>query len=384
MVNHPRRFRRSPRAVWLAAAVACAALAVANAQVRYARPLDIYVVDVEGGNATLFVSPTGESLMIDSGNGGAAAQRDAGRIVAAATDAGVTRIDHLITTHWHSDHYGGLAELAARMPIGEFIDHGPNAPDDFLSRAAGEFLQNTYAPLVAQAKHRVVKPGDRITVGGLDVLIVASSGSVIATAVPGGGKPNPLCATFKPGENNAEDPLSVATFVTNGKFRTFHPGDLTKNKEFELMCPANRLGTVDVLLGMHHGVDSSNSDVLVHAVRPRVGIMNNGIRKGGQPDVMKTVYSSPGLEDLWQMHASQLSGQEYTAPGLFIANGVDEPQTSMPLAPMAAPQAGAAVPPPPAHNGPAYWIKVSARPDGTFTVTNARNGFSKTYDPIDR
>src|SRR4029077_19356577 len=147
----------------------------------------------------------------------------------------------------------------------------------------------------------------------------------------------------------------------------------------ELMCPSNRIGTVDVLLGLHHGVDTSNSEVLVHALRPRVAIMNNGTRKGGQPEVMKTLHSSPGLEDLWQMHFSQLSGQEYTVPGMFIANVPDEPLAAMPVAPILAPQPGSDARPAPAHDGTAYWIKVSARADGSFTVTNGRNGFSKQY-----
>jgi competence protein ComEC len=147
------------------------------------------------------------------------------------------------------------------------------------------------------------------------------------------------------------------------------------------MCPASRIGTVDVLLGLHHGQASSNSEVLVHALRPRVAVMNDGTRKGGEPEVMKTVHSSPGLEDLWQIHFSQLSGQEYTVPGLFIANTLDQVPTAMPVAPIPAPQPGPNAPPAPVHNGTAYWIKVSAQQDGTFTVTNSRNGFSKTYKP---
>jgi competence protein ComEC len=130
---------------------------------------------------------------------------------------------------------------------------------------------------------------------------------------------------------------------------------------------------------LHHGQASSNSDVLVHALRPRVAIMNNGTRKGGEPEVMKTVHSSPGLEDLWQLHFSLLSGQEYTVPGMFIANTTDDQQPAMPVAPTPAPAPGASAAPPPAHNGAAYWIKLSAQRDGSFTVTNARNGFSKTY-----
>ena len=346
------------------------------AQTRAVKTLDIYIVDVEGGNATLFVSPSGESLLIDTGNAGAAAVRDAGRIMAAVKDAGLARIDHLITTHWHGDHFGGMTELAARVPIRNFIDHGPNVQP---GAAADEFLQKTYPQLFAQAKHTVATPGMKIPVAGLDVIVVTSAGETIKAALPGAGGANPNCASFRPGENNAEDPMSVGTHVTFGKFRTIHLGDLTKNKEFELMCPTSRIGTVDVLLGLHHGVDTSNSEVLVHALRPRVAIMNNGTRKGGQPEVMKTLHASPGLENVWQMHFSQLSGQEYTVPGMLIANQTDEPLAAMPVAPIAAPPPGPGAPPAPLHNGTANWIKVSAQPDGSFMVTNGRNGFNKTY-----
>ena len=354
----------------------CLSAALPQAQTVPVKTLDIYVVDVEGGNATLLVAPSGESLLIDSGNSGAAAVRDADRIIAAAHAAGLTRIDNLITTHWHGDHFGGMAELAARIPIRHFIDHGPNVQP---AAATDEFLEKTYPRIYANAMHTVAKPGSKISVAGLDVLVVTSAGVTIKEALPGAGAANRYCSNFKPGENNAEDPMSVGTYVTFGRFRTIHLGDLTKNKEFELMCPSNRIGTVDVLLGLHHGVDTSNSEVLIHALRPRVAIMNNGTRKGGQPEVMKTLHSSPGLEDLWQMHFSQLSGQEYTVPGMFIANVLDEPLAAMAVAPIPAPRPGSDAPPAPAHEGTAYWIKVSARADGSFTVTNGRNGFSKQY-----
>jgi beta-lactamase superfamily II metal-dependent hydrolase len=358
------------------AIAAVLAAGMMRAQTPASRTLDVYVIDVEGGNATLFVSPSRESLLIDTGNAGAAAVRDAGRIMDAVKDAGLPKIDHLIITHWHGDHFGGLAELAAKVPIGEFIDHGPNVQP---GEAADTFLQKTYAPLAAKVKHTVAKPGDKIAMTGVDVRVVTSAGQTIKSPLPGAGQPNPYCAAFKAAENNAEDPQSVGIHVTFGKFRTVHLGDLTKNKEFELMCPNNRIGTLDVFLGLHHGVNTSSSEVMMHAVRPRVAIINNGTRKGGQPDVMKILLSSPGLENLWQIHFSQLGGQEYTVPGMFIANLTDEAPAAMPVAPIAAPAPGPNTPPPPAHNGPAFWIKVSAQQDGTFTVTNARNKFSKTY-----
>ncbi|HEY2382023.1 MAG TPA: MBL fold metallo-hydrolase [Terriglobia bacterium] len=342
------------------------------------KALEIYVVDVEGGNATLFVSPSGESVLIDSGNGGAAAPRDAGRIMAAMKDAGVQQIDHLITTHWHADHFGGMAELASHVTIREFIDHGPNVPTD---RAADEFVKTTYPQLYAKSKHTVAKPGDRIPVAGLEWRIVEAGGQHITSPVPGGGKPNASCAAFKAQDvDMTENAQSVGSHVMFGKFRALHLGDLTWNKEFDLMCPQNRLGAVDLWIVSHHGQAISNSEVLAHAIQPRAAIMNNGTRKGGQPEAMRIIHSIPGLEDLWQLHFSQLSGQEYTVPGMFIANTVDDAQTAMPIAPFQQ-AAGAPTPPAPAHNGTAYWIKVSAQADGTFTVTNTRNNFSKTYRP---
>ena len=124
-------------------------VALSAAQSGPARTLDIYVVDVEGGNATLFVAPNRESVLIDSGNGGAAATRDADRIMAAAHAAGLSQIDHLITTHWHGDHFGGMAELASRIPVREFIDHGPNVQP---AAAADDFLQKVYPTLYTERK----------------------------------------------------------------------------------------------------------------------------------------------------------------------------------------------------------------------------------------
>jgi competence protein ComEC len=348
---------------------------VLSAQTR--TTLDIYLIDVEGGNATLFVAPSGESLLIDTGNGGAAAPRDGDRIMAAVKDAGLTRLDRLITTHYHGDHFGAMENVAGRIPIGEFIDHGPNVQPN---PATDAFLEKVYPTLYAKSRHTVVKPGDRIAMKGLDVRVVASAGQGITSALPGAGQSNPYCSTHKPKDADpSENAQSVGTHFTFGRFKTVHLGDLTWNKEYDLVCPNNRLGTVDLFIVTHHGQPVSNAPVLVHAIAPRVGIMNNGTRKGGQPDAMNVLFSSPGLEDLWQIHFSLLSGQEYTVPGLFIANGVDEQPAAMPIAAAVAPALGRGATPPPAHNGPAHWIKVAAKEDGSFTVTNARNGFSKLY-----
>src|SRR5262245_34191110 len=284
----------------LPAALAAASLIAANpaAQTRSSKSLQIYVVDVEGGNATLIVPPSGESLLIDTGN--PSNGRDAARIIAAAADAGVKQIDHLIITHYHGDHIGGLPELLPRMPVRHFIDHGPNIDP----MGSGAKFEAVYKEMYAKAKHTVAKPGMRLPIAGLETVVVTSNGDLISKPLPGSGRPNPYCAQFKPSPNNLEDPMSVGVHITFGSFRTVHLGDLTRNKEFELMCPNNRIGTVDVMLGVHHGQATSNSETIIHALRPRVVIMNNGTRKGGEPETMRSLFTSPGLEDLWQIHFS--------------------------------------------------------------------------------
>jgi beta-lactamase superfamily II metal-dependent hydrolase len=316
--------------------------------------LEIYVIDVEGGKSTLVVSPSGESMLIDTGNIGDGAQRDADRIMAAVADAGLQRIDHLVTTHWHRDHVGAMASIANRIPIQDFIDHGPNVQPD---PAIDTFLRRTYPHLYHRSTHIVVRAGDTIPIAGLDVRVVTSAGATIQAPLPGAGDPNSLCTRVRPpAADKTENGQSIGLHLVFGRFRALDLGDVTINQEFALMCPDNRIGAVDLFMVSHHGQPSSNSKVLVHALNARVAIMNNGIHKGGQPQVMEVLHSAPGLEDLWQLHASQLTGQEYAVPGVFIAN------LEAPI-----------------HNGPAHWLKVSALSDGSFSVTNTRNGFTKLY-----
>jgi beta-lactamase superfamily II metal-dependent hydrolase len=351
----------------LAAGLALIATA-AMAQNQPAKTLDMYVVDTEGGHAILYVSPSGESLLEDTGNPGG---RDTDRIMAVIEAAGVKQIDHLILTHYHVDHVGGLAELAKRIPIKHFIDHGATVE----AREQVPDFQKSYAELYNAAKHTVVKPGDKIPFGGVDITVVTSAGQAIRTPLPGGGKPNPACADFKPRDEthvDPENPQSVGVVYTFGKFRTINLGDYTWNAEEKLMCPNNPIGKVDLYLTSHHGIDQSGSPALVHGLEPRVAIMHNSTRKGGAIQTMQILHTSPGLEDIWQLHWAYAAGLEQNSPGLFIAN-IEEPEAAAGVITKTPSQGRGG------HTGAAFWIKVSARADGSFTVTNTRNNFSKTY-----
>jgi len=382
---------------------------LAAAQTKSSKTLDMYFIDTEGGLSALYVSPTGESLLIDTGNPGG---RDTDRIMDTLNMAGVKQIDHLILTHYHVDHIGGLQELAKRIPIKHFIDHGPSIEP----REQVPGFQAMYAELYAKAAHTVAKPGDKIPFAGASVEVVTSAGQSLKTPIAGApraGKPNPACADFTPRDESRVDPdnhQSVGVVISYGKFRTVNLGDFTYNREKELMCPNNPIGTVDLYLTSHHGIDQSGSPALVHGLHPRVAVMHNSTRKGGAVPTMQNLYSSPGLEDIWQLHWSYAAGIEYNSPALFIANPEDLPTLANVLLnppptfgqgpargaaagpPVGAPPAGApptGAPAAPAagrgrgfaggHTGPAFLIKASAQADGSFTVTNTRNNFSKTY-----
>ena len=314
--------------------------------------LQIYFVDVEGGQATLIVSPSGQSMLVDAGWPGKFGPGGADRIAAVAKLAGIKQIDYMFLTHYHLDHVGGVPELAAQIPIVTYVDHGPNTETDIMARG----LEAAYNQLESKAKHVVVKPGDRIPIQGLDVEVVEAAGAGISKPVEGGGQANGACAGVKPlAADLTENAQSAGFILRYGKFRFADLGDLTWNKELALMCPENPLGTVDVFLVSHHGMDISNSPALVDTLHPRAAVMNNGAKKGGSPRAWDVVRNAPGLEDLWQLHYSLAGGEKHNSPETYIAN----PETS-----------GACQ---------GRWLKLTAEADGSFTIVNSRNGFAKKY-----
>ena len=344
-MNRMRAFLRSAGA---AALVLCLCLP-GTAWSAGRRNLEIYFVDVEGGQATLMVTPAGQSLLIDTGWPGYEG-RDAARIAAAAQAAGLRQIDFVLITHDHRDHVGGAPQLAARMKIGAFVDHGPNQEDTDDVRP----FYAAYEQLLAHARHIVVRPGDRLPLKGVSVQVLAAAGAHISAALPGAGQPNPLCSSEpQPPLDPTENARSLGTLLTYGNFRFLDLGDLTKQKELELACPANLVGTVDVYLTTHHGLDQSNARALVHALHPRVAIMNNGARKGGSPPAWQIVHDSPGLEDMWQLHYAVAGGAEHNVAEKLIAN--------------------------PEENCQGQYLKVVAQDDGSFTVSNSRNQYSRNY-----
>ncbi len=266
-------------------------------------------IDVEGGQATLFVTPTHQSLLIDTGwndNN----YRDADRIAAAAHKAGLTRIDYVLITHYHDDHVGGVPQLVARIPVGTFIDHGPNRETNNpgVVHNYSEFM-NVLA--TNPVKEIIAKPGDKLPITGLTATVVSADGNVIAQPLIASPSPNQFCEESRlhhPALDDTENAHSLGIVITFGKLRILDLGDLTWDKELELMCPVNKLGPIDILIVSHHGFNQSSSPALVHAIHPRIAIMDNGAKKGGSTSTLQVVSKSPGLEALWQLHYSEEGG----------------------------------------------------------------------------
>ncbi len=317
-----------------------------------AAALKVFFVDVEGGQSTLFVTPGGQSLLIDTGWPGHEG-RDADRIVAAARRAGLTRIDFVLLTHYHDDHTGGVPQLAARIPIGTFIDHGPNRETD------NEPTQHGYAAYQAllqkgQSKRILAHPGEVLPIAGLRVTVVSADGNLIAHPLEGGGEKNPFCAASetRPADKT-ENSRSVGVEIAFGKLKLLDLGDLTWDKEMQLMCPTNPLGTVDVLIVSHHGWYQSSSPALVDAIRPRVAVMDNGETKGGSTPTLKTIAAIPGLEALWQLHYSAEGGAANNTPAKYIANPLGT------------------------HGG--FYLELTGNKDGSFNIFNARTDAATPY-----
>jgi len=337
--------------VCLLTVAALAQNAQANAQVSDANHLLIYAIDVEGGQSTLLVdTQTHASLLVDTG-WPSADSRDATRIQNAMRDAGITRIDHVLITHFHVDHVGGVPELVQRVPIGEFLDHGPNREDSDITRHD----YAAYLKAIAGKPRRIVHPGDTINIPGLTAIVLTADGGHIS-AVPGvSPTANPWCATEPHWDlDTTENPRSTGILIRFGEFRFLDLGDLTKAKEIPLVCPNNLIGAVDLYLVNHHGFNLSNSRAFVDAIHPRVAIMDNGAHKAGSPEAWQTVHESPGLEDLWMLHTAEDSDLAHNSAPELIAN------------PKGAPTDGA-------------YLKVIASPDGSFSITNSRTGKTKDY-----
>lgn len=325
----------------------------ASAQSR--KDLRIYTLDVEGGQSTLLVSPTGASLLVDTGWGGNNG-RDAMRIQAAMKDAGIDHIDKVLITHFHTDHVGGVPNLVQRVHVGEFLDHGPNREDSDITRHD----YAAYLKAIGSTPRRTVHPGDTISIPGLSIprlsiTVLTADGDHIQS-VPGvTPTPNPYCATEPHWTlDDTENPRSAGILVRYGKFSFLDLGDLTKAKEIPLVCPDNRIGHVELYLVNHHGMNLSNARAFVFAIHPEVAIMNNGAHKAGSPEAWQTVHDSPGLKALYMLHTAEDSDAAHNSPARDIAN-----------------PKGAA------HDG--AYFKVIARADGAFTVTNTRTGQTDSY-----
>lgn len=305
-----------------------------------AKNLEIFFIDTEGGQATLVVAPSGQSMLIDTGYAGYGG-RDANRIAEAAKAGHVKRINVLFLTHHHQDHAGGVKNLREVLAVDAFYDHGGDVEHD------GKYSDD-YKAAMGSSPHFVYKPGDKIPIKDLDVTVVVGSQKHVETP----GEPNPFCAGLSPKDGETgENPQSGGVVIQMGKFRFADLGDIIWNEELALMCPQDHIGKVDLLLTPHHGTHvSPKAD---YAMAPRVVIMNNGATKGGNPEAYKMWRAMPGLEDLWELHYAMAGESAGNSPDTFIAN-IDEKCEGK-------------------------YLKVTAHEDGSFTVYNARNKFTKTY-----
>ena len=320
---------------------------------RAADTLDIYVLDVEGGKAVIVHTPSGQSMLMDGGYPGQN-DRDLKRVLAGAKAAGIAEFDYILITHYDIDHAGNIPAISAQMPVKVFIDHGPIVRNPKLSPMNRKAAEG-YLAFVADKKRMSVKPGDVIAMKDVKITVLTSNEQALSRPFKGAGKPNPACPSARPEPVEMDDNSgSLGELWEFGRFRMADFGDLLRWVENRLVCPNDQVGPVDLFMVNHHGLPVSNSPELIAALHPKVAIMANGESKGAAPEVTKTLRVSAGLQDIWQLHYSTSAGKEFNAPDDYIANLQ-------------------------AQDCQGNWIKVAARSDGSFTVTNTRNNFSKTY-----
>jgi competence protein ComEC len=309
-----------------------------------ATTLDIYWVDVEGGAATIIKTPEGKVLLTDAGNPGG---RDSARILSLLErELGAEKIDHLIITHYHSDHTGGVAAVAAGIDVLEFIDHGESveegADQDYVELAAG--------------RRRTVAPGDSVQLGSVTLTIVQAHGQGISDPL-GPDMENPFCEGAEPGNKDTgdENGMSVGYLLEFGTFQFLNLGDLTWGFEHELACPINKLGEVDLFQVPRHGFEGSSPPQLIHALNPLAAVVSNGANKGNDPSTYERLLDAPDLEAVWLLHRSQANDAEHNPPESRIANL----------------SSGA--------SDEAHFLHATVQPDGEFTIVNSRDGYSETY-----
>ena len=316
--------------------------------------LEIYFIDVEGGAATLIVTPNRQSVLIDTG-WKRPDDRDAKRIYdVASREAGLKQIDSLITTHFHRDHFGGILALSKMIPIGTFYDHGP-----MTDLAEDPGFKALYADYQAASggKHQTLHPGDVIPLKSGSQPIILKCLVADATPIGGSGVENPLCAQAKQMERDAsENSRSLGFKLIFGRFHFLDLGDLTGNVESLLVCPKDAIGPIDVYQVTHHGMKTSNNPVLIQTVHPTVAIMGNGPAKGGDPETYSRLKSVASIKDIWQLHKNLAGTDSDNAPELLTANLAAE------------------------SNCTGNWIKVTVSSDSKqYQVTNSRNGNKRAY-----
>jgi beta-lactamase superfamily II metal-dependent hydrolase len=313
--------------------------------------LDVYVIDACGGKAMIVATPEGETMLIDAGHP-RQDNRDTKRVIETAKSLGISRFDYIVATHYDSDHSGNVASVDAIIPGRTFVDHGKPLAE-LANRSNRDY--DSYINAIGARKRISVKPGDTIPVKGLRITVVTSGGKAITRPLTQTAMPNEFAETTKPMSQLDHNIGSIGLLYEFGKFRMLDLADLLVSVEYKLLCPNNLLGNVDLFMVGHHGFKLSNSKFLIHAIAPKVSVMNNGPRKGGEAEVFELLKSSPGMQDIWQLHYAFNAGEQMNSPEQFIANLEQEQLCQGKL------------------------IKISAKKDGSFAIINTRNNFSKTY-----